>query len=82
MNLVIFDCENCSSKSIEKHTNSIINSDIVFVVGAMQSERKFKQLAPRAKIIKSHELKRNTADFIIVATTAKLMANNKYDKAI
>ena len=82
MNLVIFDCENCSTASMEKQVKNIINSDIIFVIGAMQSERKFNQMAPKAKIIKSKELKRNTADFIIVATTAKMMTNNKYNQAI
>ena len=82
MNLIIFDCENCSNESIEKQVRNIINSDIVFVIGAMQSERKFSKMAPKAKIIKSKEMKRNTADFIIVATTAKMMTNKKYKQAI
>ena len=81
MNLIIFDCENCSNESIEKQVRNIINSDIVFVIGAMQSERKFSKMAPKAKIIKSKEMKRNTADFIIVATTAKMMTNKKYKQS-
>lgn len=82
MYLVVVDCENCSIESIEKQLKTLIESDIILIVGALQSEYKYKKLSKKAKTIKCNTVSKNAADFVLVAASAYKMCTKKYSKLI
>lgn len=82
MNLLIIDCENCSFENIKKQIETIIDTDIIMIVGALQVENKYKCLSDNIETIKSNKVFQNAADFVLISVLSQRLSQHKYKKAI
>lgn len=81
MELALIDCENCSIESVKNQIKHIIYTDIFLVVGALQSETRYRNLGININTIKCNKIHKDAADFVLIAALVKLMMENEYNRA-
>ena len=82
MRLVVIDCENCGDKDIEKVIREGIECEYCFVIGALQSATKYRELCSNADIVQCSKVGHNAADFVLIAVLAERLSTLRYTEAI